>query len=663
MRKLLVTILLFCLSILIWGQDTLTYQFDLDEVEVHGVSPRRNIEKIQIGAEQLEISEMSRIPTLFGEKDILKALQLLPGVQAESDGSSGYQVRGGTSAQNSVLLDDATIYQSGHLMGFFSSFNGEALQTATLYKGQVPAQYTGGTASVLNLTTRNGDFQHYHGGVSIGLLLSKLQVEGPIWKNKMSFKIDARRSYADLIVKLIPRYRKTTLNFWDINARFSYNINERNKLYATFFIGRDNLGLINVVAMNWGNIAGTVHWQHSINEHWSNHLSAVYSDYVLLDGFDYNEETYSMQGWIRQAHLKDQLTWEPNDNHHVIMGYKFNWYDVTSGEWKIRNYYEKDESMGLENSAWLNDDWQIIKPLSLSMGLRVNVFTTIGEATHWTIEPRFSLNYKIMERMSLKTGYGLTSQNIQAIRNLDLSMPFDRYLITSAVIKPQTAHQVSLGYTYLTPDEQWEFSAEGYYKHLFDVADYKDGTSFTSDIRLESLVLSGEGRSYGAEFMVKKTFGDFTGWAAYTLSWTQNHIAGINYDRWYYASQDRRHSVNIVLMYKLPKGWSIAATWVYNSGQAMTIPLAKYHINGYTYFYYSDRNAYRAPDYHRLDLSADWQIETKKHFFHEVNISIYNVYNRYNPFIIQFENSNGSSTATQWSLFGIVPSVSYTFKF
>lgn len=661
----------------------------LDEITVTSKTVTQRLNDIQIGAERIEISEMAKTPVLFGERDIMKSIQLLPGVKSDGDGSSGFQVRGGTSSQNMILLDNAPVYNAGHLMGFFSTFNDEALQSATLYKGLIPAQLGGGASSVFDITTRSGDFQRYHVSGNIGLLFAKLNVEVPVVKDKLSLSVAGRRSYMDVFLKLTDEFKDNTLNFYDINAKLNWNINNNDKLFVSFFSGKDNLGLDELVDMRWGNNTGTIRWFHNFNEKWNSNTSLIYSEYTTTNGMELMDMEYSYNGFIRQGGLKEEIRWSPNSKHSINTGFQTIYQSVLSAEWDMSNYKEREQRDAWENTLWINHEWRPTDRLNISAGIRLNAFSVLGGSpyyrlddsgnitdtlnyssseivkTYFAVEPRLSFNYRIGDNQSIKAGYSRASQNIHAVRNSSISMPFDRYTMSSNIIKPQISDQVSLGYVYLTKNRMFEFSAEGYYKNMDNVIDYKDGKSFLSAVEIETLLLSGKGRSYGLELLAKKHTGRFTGWIAYTLSWSENKIEGINKNRWYTAGNDRRHDISVVGMYELSKNWHFSTAWVYNTGQALTAPSAKYEIDGQTLYYFAERNGYRAPAYHRLDVSFT-NTKKKKNYEREWSFGIYNLYSRQNPYIIRFESDQDSPTgskAIQYSLFGIIPSVSFGFKF
>ena len=660
----------------------------LEEVVVTANSVRQRVQNVQTGAEVIQIENLTSTPQLFGENDIMRSIQLLPGVKSESDASSSFQVRGGTSAQNQVLFDNAPIYNVGHVGGLFSTFNDDALAGATLYKGLLPAQFGGASSAVLDITGRTGNKQHYHGGATIGLLAAKGTFEGPIVKDKASFLVTARRTYMDLFLKLTPDFKHNTLYFYDINAKFDWTISQRDQLFLTFFTGYDRTAVDKMVDIRWSNLMGSLKWLHHFNGGSNSQTTLYYSGYHNDNGVDFVGMNLWYKGHIRQGSLRQDFTINFGEPYQLKAGFQSSLINVKSAEWQVVNKYGKEERKAWENAVWLNGTFKLSKRLTFSAGLRLNLFSPLGGSlyydiepdgsigwyynyknneivtTHTVLEPRASISIQPTELTSIKLGYARTSQNIHALRNQNTSTPFDRYTISSNIIKPEIADQVSAGVFVMTDNQSYDFSLEGYYRKIRNVLDYRDGKSFSSEIEIERLILAGEGKSYGAEFCARKNLGRLTGWIAYTLAWSKTRIDGINNGDWYDANNDRRHDVTIVGAYKLSDRWTLNAAWVFNSGQAFTAPSSKYQIIDNWIYYYAERNGYRAPDYHRLDVSASWT-KQGKHVTRQWVFGIYNLYNRYNPYLINFEDSeNGARTrAVQYSLFGIVPSVSFNFKF
>jgi len=641
--------------------DSIKSADDLREVVVvssHSASQRVN--EVQIGVEKIDIKQLSQVPTLFGEKDILKSIQMLPGVKSDGEGSCGFQVRGGTSAQNLVTVDNAPMYNTGHLVGMFSAFNDEALQTASLYKGQIPAKFGGATSSVLDMATKPGNMYDWHGGVSIGLLASKMFIEGPIAEDKASFLLTARRSYLDFFLKASPTYKDNTLNFYDINYRADLNLSAKHKLFVSFYHGKDNMAVDDLMEMHWGNTTLSGGWKFMANEKLRFNTSLVYSYYGSNMGFFVANKNYVFDGHIKQGILREAADWRPNDKHAVSFGVQGARQQVLSAEWDAMADHEKEQREEWDLNAWINDDWKICKALQISAGVRYNNFRQYHH-----IEPRASMKINLSDKHSIKAGYSRTTQNIHAIRSSSTSMPMDRYTASTDFIKPEKADQVSLGYIGMTNNENFDFSIEGYYKWVRDIYDYKDGMNYSSDIAIENIVLGGKGRAYGVEFCAHKNNGNLTGWVSYTLSWSENKIDGINNNQWYTANNDRRHDINVVAMQKLGKKWNISAAFVFTSGQALTAPSAKYKVDGSTVYYYAERNGYRAPANHHLDISATHTKKLKK-CERQWSFGVYNVYSRENPYVITFQedkNSATGTTATQTALFGAVPFVSFNIRY
>jgi hypothetical protein len=674
------------LSISTVPADTLR-QEQLEEVVVKSNSARQRLRQIQTGAEQVQIKDLTASPQLFGEQDIMRSMQLLTGVKSESDASSSFQVRGGTSAQNQILVDIAPVYNVGHLAGLFSAFNSDALVSATLYKGLLPAQYGGASSAVLDIIGKTGNKSELHGGASIGLLAAKGTLEGPIVKNKASFLVTARRSYMDMFLKFSPDFKRNTLYFYDVNAKADWTINENNQLFLSFFTGNDRTAIDEMVDIRWNNLSASLKWLHHFGGDSYSQSTAYYSGYQTDNGIDFLGMNIWFSGHIRQTGFRQDFHVSLG-KYAIETGFQTALLNVKSAEWKQVTLHEKEQRRAWDNAAWVNVAAPITSKLNVSAGLRLSMFSPLGGSlyydieqdgsigwyynygknkivkTHTTLEPRLSLNYQLSPITSVKFGYTRTSQNIHALRNQSTATPFDRYTMSSNIVKPEVADQVSAGVFFMTPNQDYDFSVEAYYRQIDNVLDYRDGKSFASEIEIERLTLAGKGKGYGVELSARKNNGKLTGWIGYTLSWSKTKIDGINNGRWYDANNDRRHDINIVAMYRLNKRWTFNASWVYNSGQAFTAPSGKYMIEDNWIYYYTERNGYRAPASHHLDVSAVWSKQYRKRT-HQLVFGIYNLYNHYNPFLINFEDGEyGAGTkATQYSLFGIVPSVSFNIKF
>lgn len=689
-RNLIVIVLTLVACADAAAQDSLgVREQNLDEVVVSAQTARRRLGNVQIGAEQLQMKELTSTPAFFGERDIMRSVQLIAGVKSESDASSGFQVRGGSATQNAILYDGAPVYSVGHLAGLFSAFNDEALASATLYKGLVPAQYGEAASAVLNIVGRAGDKTGWHGGASVGLLSAKFRVEGPIVDDKVSVLVTGRRSYADVLLKLAPDYKDNTLYFYDVNAKADWQPDARNQVQLSIFASNDKVAVKKLASMQWDNLATSLDWTRHLSADAHLQSSLIFSNYTTNMGISLLGWDEEMKGHIRQGGLRENLNLQPFSGCELDLGAQSMLISVKSAEWQDMTDHQKEQRGAWENNLWANGSLQLTPQWQVQAGLRLTAFSSLGGPYYYEIgdngnidwlyktrsgrivytraqlEPRFSLVFQPREHLSLKAGYSRMAQNLHAVREQNSSAMFDRYTLSSNVIKPQLSNQLSLGAFWMTPSQDYDLSLEAYYRHIDNVPDYRDGVSFGTYIEMERLVLQGQGRSYGAELSVRKNTGRLTGWLAYTLSWSENKIEGINGGRWYTAGNDRRHDVDLVALYQLTSHWTLSGVWVYNTGQAFTAPSGKYELIDNYIYYYAERNGYRAPAYHRLDVSATW---TKKlsdgRTTREWTFGIYNLYNRYNPYIINFEDSSlGARTkAVGWSLFGIVPSVSLSLK-
>ncbi|MBO4372697.1 MAG: carboxypeptidase-like regulatory domain-containing protein [Bacteroidales bacterium] len=664
---------------------------ELQEVQVTAKHGRSRTDNVIIGVENIQMSEMAKVPALMGERDVIKSIQLLPGIKSEGDGSCGFQVRGGTAAQNLILIDNAVIYNAGHLMGVFSTFNDEALTNASLYKGAIPCQFGDASSSVFDIKTRSGDMQNYGLNMSIGLLSSKFSFDGPIVKDRASFFLAARRSYFEIFLKPTEKYNDKVLNFYDINSKITVKPSKNGVFNVMFFRGRDNMDMGNHIAeIHWGNTAAAVDYKHNFGQTISAKTALIYSNYDFIESMNVLKVKEHFDGYVRHHAVREDITISPTENQKINLGFQFDHINLKSGELESSNgLVEKELRDGDEISFWVGEDLKTNFGLELSFGARGVIFNALGGNPYYNLdsdgiiidtlfygkgnvvkrffapEPRFSMKYELGEHQSLKAGYCRTSQHLQNIMNNGMSSPIGRSVLSSNIIKPQIADQISVGYMAESKDKTYEFSVEAYYKNIENVYDYKDGKNLVTAIEMESLLLNGKGRAYGAEFYVKKNLGDFTGWFSYTLSWAENKIEGINQGEWYTAPNDRRHDISIVGMYRLNHKWDLSATWVYTSGQALTAPSAKYNIDQWVHYYTAEHSGYRAPAYHRLDVGIN-NTKERPRYTRIWSFGVYNIYNHYNPYLITFENDDTKATGTktqQVSLFGLIPSVTYTIKF
>ena len=664
---------------------------EIAEVNVTAKHGRSRTDNVIIGVENIQMSEMAKVPALMGERDVIKSIQLLPGIKAEGDGSCGFQVRGGTAAQNLILIDNAVIYNAGHLMGVFSTFNDEALTNASLYKGAIPAQFGDASSSVFDIKTRSGDMEHWGLNASIGLLSSKFAVDGPIVKDRASLFLAARRTYFELFLKPTEKYKDKVLNFYDVNTKITVKPSKNGTLNMMFFRGRDNMDMGNHIAeIHWGNTAAAVDYKHNFGRAFSSKTALIYSNYDFTESMHVLKVKECFDGYLQHQMLREDVAITPTESQKINIGFQFDHIKLKSGEMQLSNGQDlKEYRDGNEISFWAGEDIKTNFGLEVSFGARGVIFNALGGNPYYNldkdgvildtlrygkkdvvesffaVEPRFSAKYQLTDHQSIKAGYCRTSQHVQNILNNGMSSPIGRTVLSSNIIKPQTADQVSVGYMAETKDKKYEFSVEAYYKNIDNVYDYKEGKNLVTEIEMERLLSRGEGRAYGVEFYAKKNIGNFSGWFSYTLSWSENKIDGINNNDWYTASNDRRHDISIVAMYKLNHKWDLSATWVYTSGQALTAPSAKYDIDEWTHYYFAEHNGYRAPAYHRLDFGINNTKERPK-YTRIWSFGVYNLYNHYNPYVITFENDDTKPSGTrteQVSLFGIIPSITYTIKF
>ncbi len=655
----------------------------LDEVVVSGQSVRGRIDNLQIGAEKLELTRLYRVPTIGGERDLIKSLALLPGVRSEGDGGGGFEVRGGNASQNLVLLDGITLYNPAHVMGIFSTFNDKAISKATLFKGPFPTVYGGATAGVLETSLANGDPEQWHAAATVGILAAKASVEGPIVKDKLTFAVTGRRSYVDVFLQMIPKYRSTVMNFYDVTAKLRWTPSSAHIIDGSFFISRDNMAIDNVMGMYWGNLGASLNWVARAGDRVSFTTTFAYDQYTPKMEMLMLDLDQVIKTGIRTWSLNEQVRLDLSDTHSLQPGFRSEFINVKSGDWQFDANREREERSVWDNSLWVNyeghfsDRWEAVAGVRLDLTSvmisgrfrsfeSVNLTAPLFKAKTYTdLQPRASLKFNINENHNLKAGFGTAMQNLHSIRSTATSFPFDRVALTSYEVKPERAIQYGLGYSGMTADGAFDWSAEAYYKDLNHVYDFKDGVTIFSSIDLQSLILGGRGRSYGLELMFRKNTGRLTGWVAYTLSHTQTKIEGINGGKWYNASNDRRHDLSVAASYKLNKHWDFSASWIFMTGQPLTAPDVKYELSGMTIYYYSQRNGYRTPPVHRLDIGATYTHVGKK-FTYEWNFGVYNTYCRYNPYVVYFEDDptkpSGTRAVSQ-AMYGLIPSVSYTLSF
>lgn len=653
----------------------------LNEVVVKATAANENVANPTMGFEKLNIKEVNQLPVLLGERDPLKIMQLLPGIKSAGEGSSGFNVRGGNVDQNLILLDEAPVYNASHLLGFFSTFNADAIKDLSIYKGNSPAQYGGRLSSVLDIKMNDGNNQNYKVGGGVGLIASHLSVEGPLQKGKSSFLVTGRRTYADAFLKLSndENLNRNTLYFYDLNAKLNYTISDKDRLYLSGYFGRDKFGINDLFSLDWGNATATLRWNHLYSEKLFSNTSLIYSKYNYEVGVANGSSQFLLTSDIQDVNLKQEFSYFPNPQNSIRVGANVIHHTLTprtresTGENSSVNATNEPNQTAFESAVYVSNKWSPAPQFNLEYGLRLSAFTVMGTEdpsevikNYLNLEPRVSASYLFNPTLSLKAAYSRNTQHLHLLSSSNAASPTDRWLMNTATIKPELADQVSVGIFKNLSDNTYEFSSEVYYKSMQNQIDYKDGADFIQSENIEAQLLFGKGRAYGAEFLVKKKSGKLTGWIGYTLSRSERKIEGINNGQWYAAKQDRTHDLSIVGTYQLTKKWTLSGTWVYNTGNAVTFPTAKYRIDGGVAFLYSERNGYRMPDYHRLDLGATVRLNKKTHRESSLSLGVYNAYGRPNPYAYNFGQSVDNPDVTEVSrvtLFQYVPYVTYNFKF
>lgn len=668
----------------------------LQEVVVAG-RKGNNILKTPPGVQRLSMEDIKDIPVLLGEKDVLKTIQLLPGIKSAGDGRSGFFVRGGSADQNLILLDEAPVYNASHLLGFFSVFNSDAIKDVTLYKGGMPASYGGRLASVEDIKMKDGNDQKLSGSGGIGLIATHLNLEGPIVKDKGSFIVSARRTYADLFTGLASdtTIKKSKLYFYDVNLKANYTLNDNNRVFLSGYLGNDVLDLHAGAGIDWGNQTATFRWNHVFNKNLFSNTSLIYSNYDYNTQFTSNYNNVRVTSSITDYQFKQDLNYYLNPQNKFDIGFDLIYHVTQPGQARSDstskyNNITLEKKYAMENAVYASHEWTPSQKWKFTYGVRLSSLTVLGPGnvysydsngniltqkyyssgksvkTYVNPEPRFAVSYQLDETSSIKLAYDRNVQNIHLLNNSTTSSPTNVYLPTSNIVKPEIADQVSGGYYSTFHNRQYEFSSEVYYKTMQNQIDYKNGANLIGNNNVEADLLFGKGRAYGWENYIKKRTGRLTGWVSYTLSRTERQITGINNGSWYPATQDQTHSLSVVGIYKYNKKWTFSASFVYNTGNAVTFPSAKYPVDGAPVYYYTSRNGYRLPAYQRLDLGATKLLKKTARFESSLNFSVYNAYGYENPYTITFQKDPNNPMQTQvqqTTLFRWVPAITYNFKF
>jgi hypothetical protein len=688
----------------------------LQEVIISGQNSSSNIRSPEMSLNKLSISSIKKMPVVLGEVDIIKSLLLLPGVTNAGEGASGFNVRGGGADQNLILLDEATIFNSSHVFGFFSVFNPDAIKDLTLYKGGIPARYGGRASSVLDIYQKDGSSKGFHVNGGIGLISSRVLAEGPLVKDKGSFLFGGRSSYAHLFLKLSEDQKDNSAYFYDLNAKLSYKLDPNNNLYLSGYFGRDVFSLNKRFTNIYGNSTLNLRWNHLFSDKLFSNLSLIYSDYYY--GLDLDFVGFKWDSGIRNYNIKYDFKNYISDNFKLNFGINAIYYDFNPGTIRPSdansgfNFDQLDKKYAFEPALYLSAEQEISKKISLAYGLRYSLFYRLGQSTvnnytdntpitfntdlqlyekatpistqfygknktiksYNNLEPRFSIAYKINDDQSVKASYNRMAQYLQLISNTSSPTPLDVWTPSDNYIKPQIADQIALGYFKNFSDKMYSLEVETYYKKVQNRLDYIDGADLIANKAIEQIILNGQLRSYGLELMFRKNEGKLNGWISYTLSKSEQQTpgrtaleSGINNGQWYNSVYDKLHNIAVTSSYNLNEKWSFGANFSLQSGQPVTYPTGQYDYLGITVPSYGLRNENRLPTYHHLDIAATLtpRKNNDRNWKAEWVFSIYNLYNRRNAASISFRENvdTGNNEAVRTSIFGIVPAVSYNFKF
>ena len=686
---------------------------ELAEVVVTAKEEDSNVREVSMSVNKLDITTIKSMPTLLGEVEIIRSLQLLPGVNSVGEGATGFNVRGGSIDQNLILLDEAPVYNSSHLFGFFSVFNPDAVKDVKLYKGGIPSRYGGRLSSILDVRMKEGNKKKLNINGGVGFIFSRLSVEAPIIKDKSSLIVAARRSYIDVLAKpfLSESLNGSELNFYDLTLKTNYDINDKNRLFISGYFGRDNFGFGDQAGFNWGNKTGTIRWNHLFSERLFSNLTFYFSDYDYQIKFGNDSQNkFDWNASIQNIGVKPEFSFFLKPGNLLKFGgqsilYTFdpgNAVGVSEGE---ERDFSLPQKYAMENAVYVENEIDITTTIKANYGLRLSSFTYLGKGTayeytdgipgerryatsateyddwesiktYYNFEPRLSLQMQLSSNNSIKASYNRTTQYIHLVSNTTAATPVDVWTPSTNNIRPSTADQVAFGYFQNLNDNTYELSAEVYYKTMNNLVDYIDGADLLLNQFIEGDLIEGEGRAYGIELMAKKTKGKFNGWLSYTLARTERQTPGINGGEWYASRFDQLHNLSLTGFYEINDRWTTSANFAFNTGSPTTFPTTRYTIQGFVVPHNANevRNNVRLPNYHRLDLSITrkGKIKEGKRWTGDWVFSVYNVYNRKNAFSIFFAQEDGripigssvNTDAYRLSVIGnFIPSVSYNFKF
>jgi len=672
---------------------------------------RENIDATKMSSVTLTIEEIKKLPAFMGEVDILKTITLLPGVQSSGEGNSGFYVRGGGPDQNLILLDGAPVYNASHLFGFFSVFNGDAVKSVELIKGGMPAQYGGRLSSVLDISMKEGNNKKYEVEGGIGLIASRLTVQGPIVKNKLSFIVSGRRTYADLLAK--PFIKKDSplagsgYYFYDVNAKINWIIGQKDRIFLSGYFGRDKFYFKNRTGsfdagIQWGNATGTFRWNHQYSSKLFSNLTFIFTDYNFSFNGSQSEFKFTLGSGVRDYGVKLDFNYYPTPKHVVRIGAEYTNHRYTPSSVTFAASFgdilptEPIRMHTNEAAIYIGDDWEINKLFRVNFGVRASYFAFTGPFTryqkndagqtvdtlvynpwqkitdYFRAEPRINFRAKVHENIAIKASYTQNYQYAQLVSRATVSLPLDVWLPSTELVKPQFSQQVAVGYYHNFLNGMIETSVEGYYKDMRNLVEFADGSDPAQSINdnIDHTLVQGRGESYGMEVFIKKAKGKFQGWIGYTLAWTNRIFPDLNNGKPFPAKYDRRHDISVVASYDLNYRWSFGGVFVFASGNTLTMPSQLYFYQGELITEFGDRNAYRFPAYHRLDLSATYVTsKPNKRFKSSVTLSVYNVYSRQNPYFIYYDREGSLANGTfqlkakQVSLFPVIPSITWNFKY
>ncbi len=677
-----------------------------EEIVVRAERQDENVNSADMGKVELSVDKIKNLPALLGEVDVLKTIQLLPGVMSSGEGNSGFYVRGGGPDQNLILLDDATVFNTGHLLGFFSVFNADAIKNTTLIKGGMPAQYGGRLSSVLDISMKDGNMKRFQATGGIGLLSSRLTLEGPIKKEVSSFMISGRRTYAFELAKPgIDRtdFAGTSYYFYDLNAKVNYRFSDKDRLYLSGYFGRDvlNYKFNNrdlELRMPYGNITTTLRWNHLFSNKLFMNASAIYNDYQFKFGFGAQDFDFTLESGVKDANFKLDFDYYPIATHKIKFGANYTYHTFipnaasgSSGEVEFEGI--ENRQYAHEFAAYVQDEIDLADWLKVNLGLRWSRFQQIGPYEQYLyddfgiprdtiffdrgetikayqgLEPRASARVKLNNVSSMKAGVSWNAQYLHLVSIGNTSLPADLWLPSNVNVEPQRGVQYSVGYFRNFQENMYEASIELYYKNMKNQIRYAQGYVPELGVDPDEGFIYGSGRSFGSEFFLRKNFGDLNGWVGYTISKTDREFEDLNRGERFPAKYDRTHDLSVVLSYTLSENWTFGGAFVFGTGTAFTLPIGRYLINGDIVYEYGDVNSYRIKDYHRMDLSATWKSSKKKRWDSSWTFSVYNIYNRKNTFFIFYdaefsiEEQQLNTKAYSVALFPIIPSVTYNFKF